>query len=126
MKRLWIGVGLLVGIVLVSLWTTGRMNRIHTAISEDLLASAQAAQMGNWEDADASAKEATQSWQESWHFSAALADHTVLDEIDGMFAQSEIYRKNRSAVDYAATCARLAKRIEALQEGHQLSWWNLL
>lgn len=126
MKRLWIGVGLLVGIVLVGLWTTEKLNRIHTAISEDLLQSAQAAQAGKWADADSAAEDATQGWQESWHFSATLADHTVLDEIDGLFAQSEVYRKNRSTVDYAATCARLAQRIQALQEGHRLSWWNLL
>lgn len=126
MKRLWIGVGLLVGIVLVSLWTTGRLNRIHTAIAEQLMTSAQAAQAGNWEKADKAAEDASCGWEDSWNFSAALADHTVLDEIDGMFAQSEVYRKNRSAVDYAAICARLAQHIQALQEGHQLSWWNLL
>ena len=126
MKRLWIGVGLLVGIVLVGMWTTGKLNRIHIAIAEELLQSAQAAQAGNWVDADAAAENAAQGWQESWHFSAALADHTVLDEIDGLFAQAEIYRKNRSTVDYAAVCARLAQHVQALQEGHRISWWNLL
>lgn len=126
MKRFWIGLGLLIGILVVGLWTTNAMSRIHTSISDDLLNSAQAAQAGQWTEADRLAADASEQWRDSWNFSATLADHTALDEIDGLFAQSEVYRMNRSAVDYAAACARLSKHIEALQEAHRLSWWNLL
>lgn len=126
MKRFWIGLGLLLGILAVGLWTTGEMGRIHTAISVSLMRSVQAAQAGQWSEADEFAANAAEGWEDSWHFSAALADHTVLDEIDGLFAQTEVYRKNRNAVAYAASCARLARYIDALQEGHKLSWWNLL
>ena len=126
MKRFWIGVALLVGILLVGLWTTNQLGKLHTATASDLTGAAQAAQQGQWEQADRHAAAARQRWQQGWHFSAALADHTVLDEIDGLFAQSEIYRKNRDAMEYAAICARLAQHVTALQESHQLSWWNLL
>lgn len=126
MKRFWIGLGLLLSILAVGLWTTGEMGRIHTAISESLIQSAQAAQDGQWSEADEFAAKAVEKWKDSWHFSAALTDHTVLDEIDGLFAETEVYRKNRNAVAYAASCARLAEQIHAVQEGHELSWWNLL
>ena len=126
MKRFWIGLGLLLSILAVGLWTTGEMGRIHTAISESLIQSAQAAEDGNWSKADEFAVNAAESWQDNWNFSAALADHTVLDEIDGLFAETEVYRKNRNVVAYAASCARLAEQIDAVQEGHKLSWWNLL
>ena len=126
MKRIWIGLGLLTGILLVGVWTTVKLNRVHTSISDDLLKSAQAAQTGNWEQADELADNASKCWQDNWHFSAALTDHMALDEIDALFAQSEVYRRNRSTVDYAAACAQLAQYIDAVQEGHQLSWWNLL
>ena len=126
MKRLWIGISLLVGIFILGLWTSSRLNRIHTHISDQLAASAQAAQRGQWEQADELAEQANEKWQRHWKFSAALADHTVLDEIDGFFAQAKVYRQNRDDVAYAATCARLSKNIEALQEGHRLTWWNLL
>ena len=126
MKRLWIGVGLLAAILLVGLWTSGRMERVHTRIACTLTDSAQAARDGRWEQAEELARQAEESWQHSWNFSAALADHTVLDEIDALFAQAEAYRRSRQQVDYEAVCARLASAIDALQEGHKLSWWNLL
>ena len=126
MKRLWVGIGLLAVILLVGYWSSARMRQTHTAISEMLRRSAQAAQEDRWEEADRLADEACENWEDNWHFNAALADHTVLDEIDGMFVQAEVYRKNRNTADYGALCARLAQSIDALQEGHRLSWWNLL
>ena len=126
MRRFWIGLGLLLGILAVGLWTTVKMGRIHTSISENLICSAQAVQNGNWSEADEYADKAGEAWRNSWHFSAALTDHTVLDEIDGIFAETEVYRKNRNELAYAASCAKLAQQIDAVQEGHKLSWWNLL
>lgn len=126
MKRLWIGIALLAGVWIVGLWTSARMEDIHTSISDDLTNAAEAAQREQWEQADELAQKAEESWQDRWNFSAALADHTVLDEIDGFFAQAEVYRESRDGVAYAAICARLSKAIEALQEAHRLTWWNLL
>ena len=126
MKRFWIGIGVLVAILLASFWTTDRLSEMHLSVSEDLERAAQAAQDDRWEVADTLAGNAREKWEKCWEFSAALADHTLLDEIDGLFAQAEVYRKNRDDVEYAAICGRLANHIEALQEGHKLSWWNLL
>lgn len=126
MKRLWIGIGLLAAILVLGLWTSWRMEDIHTDIVDTLMDSAQAAQAGQWERADALAGQAREGWQRGWSFSAALADHTLLDEIDGLLAQGEVYRKNRDAVAYGAVCARMASAVDALQEAHKLRWRNLL
>lgn len=126
MKRLWIGVGLLAGILILGFWSASAMNDIHTDISQQLTESAQAAQSSHWDRADGLAQQAHENWEDHWQFSAALADHTVLDEIDGLFAQAQVYRHSRDALQYAAVCAQLAKSIDALQEGHRLTWWNLL
>lgn len=126
MKRFWIGVGLLAAIVLLSFWSTNRLSDLHISISEDLERAAQAAQNDRWETVDELASSVQTQWKNGWGFSAALVDHTVLDEIDGLLAQAEVYRKKRDATEYAAICARLARHIEALQESHKLSWWNLL
>lgn len=126
MKRLWIGIGLLAAIVIAGFWTSSRMEDIHTDISDKLTDSAEAAQAGRWVQADTLARQAEDAWQGSWNLSAALSDHTVLDEIDGLLAQAKIYRQNRDDVAYAAVCARLATAIEALQEAHSLNWRNIL
>jgi thioredoxin-like negative regulator of GroEL len=126
MNRFWIGVGLLLALLGASLWAMFAMDHAHGEISDILEQSAEAAQEGNWEQADRLIQNAKEQWEENWNFSAAMSDHTALDEIDSIFAQAEIYRKSRNAADFSATCARLAKLIEALEEGHDLSWWNLL
>lgn len=126
MKRFWIGLGLLMGLLAAGLWAMAAMDAVHGSISDDLRRSAQAAQYADWAQADTLAASAAAEWDDHWRFSASMADHTSLDEIDALFAQSEVYRQARHAADYAAACARLAQLIDALEEGHKLSWWNLL
>lgn len=126
MNRFWIGAGLLLALLGAGLWAMFAMDNAHGEISDALQQSAEAAQAGNWEQADIFAQSAKDQWEENWRFSAAMSDHTALDEIDSIFAQAEIYRKSRNTADYAAACARLAELIRALEEGHDLSWWNLL
>ena len=126
MKRLWIGIGLLAAIIIFGFWTSRRLENKLTAINDHLLQSIRAAQSEQWNTADELEQSAQTQWQEMWDFCAILADHTLLDEIDGLFAQAEIYRQSRDSLAYAAVCARLATSIDTLQEAHQLSWRNFL
>jgi hypothetical protein len=126
MNRFWIGAGLLLALLGTGLWSMFAMDRVHSSIAEDLQQSAEAAQAENWEVADARSRDATAQWEKNWKFTSAMADHTELDEIESIFAQAQVYREKRFSADYAAACARLAKLIEALEESHELSWWNLL
>ena len=126
MNRFWIGVGLLLALLGAGVWAMQAMDSVHGSITENLQQSAEAAQANNWDKADALARDATTRWEENRRFTSSMADHTELDEIDSIFAQAQVYREHRSAADYAACCARLAKLIEALQESHDLNWRNLL
>ena len=126
MRRFWIGLGILVLIWIAGVWTTSRLEITHSEITRQLDRSASAALEGHWFRADSLAEDTLQKWQDCWGLSAALADHTVLDEIDGMLAQAEVYRNNREAISYAAICARISQAIDALQESHRLTWRNLL
>lgn len=126
MKRIWIGAALLAIILAAGLWTGNRMEKIHTEVAQRLRLCAQAAQAGQWDRADELAREAKDRWEAEWDFTAALADHTLLDEIDGVFEQMEVCRKNRDSLRSAALCAKLAKMVDALQEAHRLNWRNFL
>lgn len=126
MKRLWIGIGLLAVILIAGLWTSALLRQDQTAISDYLQKAADAALNGQWAQADQFARQAESRWQDRKNFSATLADHTVLDEIEGIFAEATVYRESRDRVAFVAICARLSKSVEALQEGHRLTWWNLL
>lgn len=126
MKRGWIGVGLLAGLLVIGLLVTRFMDRIHWEISEELERSARFAVAGDWEEAAEAAEEAYEDWQEKWHFSAAFADHEPMEEIDALFAQLRPYLSNRDAVSFSAACRELARQVEAIGDAHGLNWWNLL
>ena len=126
MKRGWIGAGLLAGLLILGLLVTWFMGRTHTGISEELELSARFAIAGNWEEAEELAEEAYEDWQDSWHFSAAFADHEPMEEIDALFAQLLPYLLNQDAVSFSAACRELARQVEAIGDAHNLNWWNLL
>ena len=122
MKRLPIGIGVLLSLLALGFWVGRTADRIHGAVAADL---EEAAQAQNWEEA-ASADAAWEKWEEHRGLSAAITDHTALDEIEAGFAQLQVYRRQGDLTHYTATCARLSQLIAALQEGHELSWQNVL
>lgn len=126
MKRCWFGFGLLVGLLILGLLVTGAMTRNHEAVAARLDLAAAAAAAEDWAGAEEQLRAARQKWERDWHFSAAFADHEPMEDIDGLFAQSEIYLRSRNPEALAATCAQLARMTAAMGEAHAFNWWNLL
>lgn len=126
MSRFWIGVILLVIFLCLGLWVTWTMNNIHEPISQALEQAADAALTGDLDAGVALALDAQKAWEDHWRGTAAAADHAPMDEIDGLFAQVQIYAKSGRTADFAAGCGRLAKLIAAIGEAHNPGWWNLL
>lgn len=126
MRRSWIGFGLLAVLLAGGLLVSWGMGRFHDPIAQDLDQAANCALAGNWDRADILVCGAKESWEKRWGFSAAFADHEPMEDIDGLFAQLEVYAKARECVPYAASCAELSRRIEAMSDAHELKWRNLL
>lgn len=123
MKRIWIGVGILMGLLAVGLLSMKITDRQVEAVSDALeLASGSR----DWEQAVGLAEQARKDWKQKQNLMGALTDHANLDEIEEGFAQLEVYRRCRAETDHAATCAKLAKALRDLGESHKLTWWNLL
>lgn len=125
MKRLWIGLGVLLALLAAGIWAMEYADRIHGSVSSSLEEAARAAVAEDWENAARLQAEAREKWEKRWGVTAALADHTELDEIDAGFARLEIYCRDRHATDFAAQSASLARLVAALGEGHRLSWQAL-
>ena len=123
MKRIWIGVGLLVLLLALGLTVMFVTDRQLGTVSETLQ---KASETQNWDEAVSLAQTAQQDWKHHWHLMAALADHTDIDTIDGIFARLEVYQQRRAESDHAAACAQLSEAIRDLEENHRLTWWNLL
>ena len=122
MKRLPIGIFILIVLIILGIWTGQRTGVVHGSIVEDLEAAAAAK---NWAQT-VPAETARQTWENHRGFSAAITDHSALDEIEAGFAQLEVYRQRDDLTDFTATCARLSKLITAIREGHKLNWENVL
>ncbi len=126
MKRIWIGVALLGVILFTGFWAGSRMRRIHTPCAIDLERAAACAMAEDWAGATELTQQARQLWRKNWKFSATIAHHQPMDEIDALFEELEIYRAREETAAYCASCMYLSERVRDLGNSFRLSWWNLL
>lgn len=125
MKRSWMGFGLLLVLLLLSILSTWAMVRIHDPIEADLNRAAQRALLENWEDTGRFFRRAKTRWEDWENLRACLADHTPIEEIDAGFALLEVYFEARDDIAFAAASRQLARQTAAVGEAHELVWWNL-
>ncbi len=126
MGRFWLGIGLLVLCLVLGLWSGIGMDDRHRTICQTLEQAAQQAQDGNLNSGMQMVQQAQTQWDDSWHATAAMADHAPMDEIDGLFAQTLSYATTGNTTEFASHCSRLSKLVAAVGEAHSLSWWNFL
>lgn len=125
MKGFWIGLGLLGLLLAAGLWVIKAADDIYEPISRLLEDAAQEGLEGNIAAGSILAQQAHGMWQKHRQTIAAGANHEPMDEIESLFAQTEIYAKSQQTVAFAACCARLSELVEAMGESHRLSWWNV-
>lgn len=126
MKRLWLGVAILLTLLFLGALTTWFMDAFHEALSEDLTMAASAAAREDWETALAYTRKAEEVWQRGKRAVASVADHEPLEQVDNVFAQLRICAQMGQTENFALTCVHLAELARALGESHGLYWWNLL
>ena len=126
MKRIRTGACILLLLLAAGIFCSLSMQKIHRGISQQLRQAAQYAQNGQWQQACTQAQQARQAWETARNMTAATADHTPMDEIEGLFAQLEVYTTQQQPADFAATCLLLAKLTDAIGANHRLNWQNLL
>ena len=126
MKRLWIGVVLLILLLGLGIGTTLFAVRSHEDISGQLRLASEAALEGKWEEAETLFKSAKEKWEAQRHITAAIADHEPMEEIDDLFSQLEIYLLTRQQISFSACCRSLSVLTNAIGEAHALNWWSLL
>lgn len=124
MGRIWLGNFLLAVLLIFGLWCANYTERTMAPIAGELEQAAQALRAGQVRGGIERAEQAQGKWEKAWHSTAALSDHTPMDEIDGLFAQLSGYQTEPA--HYAACCDRIAQLIYAMAEAHSPTWWNLL
>ena len=126
MIRFRFGVGILALVLAGGITAMLFMRHIHKDICDDLQEAAALAAESHLGEAGERIHTAQKKWEDHRHLVAALAEHTDMDEVDGLFRQLESYHKIQDAHACAAICAELRFRVEALGESHDINWWNIL
>lgn len=126
MKRSWFGLGLLLALLAVGIFTTVAMDRIHSPMEETLNRAAESALAGDWDNAETLLRETEKNWSKTENFRQSLADHTPVEEVKAGFALLDVYCRARETVPFAACCADLAAKVAAIGEAHAFALNNLL
>lgn len=126
MKRGWIGLALLAALLAFCLFTARKMEEFHSDGAQMLTRAGVYALEDNWAPARELAFQAMKQWQEHREFTAAFADHEPMEDVDCLFAELPVYAREEDAAHFAAICAELSKRLEAVSNAHSFLWWNVL
>ena len=126
MKKGWLGIGILAAFLVLGLLVSSWMDRVHLPVEQLLQEAAEAAMEGDLEEGIVLAREAESLWSSSRKKTAAVADHSPMEEIDSLFQELWIYGAAEEAPHFAATSAALAYRVRAMADAHRLCWESLL
>ena len=100
------------------------MEQAQFSQSDKLHRAAALAADGDWAAARAHTADVRQQWERKRFLTAALCSHEPMDQIDGLFAQLEVFSEARSAVSFGSTCVYLACQLDALRQSHSLSLYS--
>lgn len=126
MARGWLGVGILVFFLILGLVLSAAADDVHLPTGQLLEQAAEKTLSGDFEEGIALGMQARKRWDRKWNLTAAIADHSPMDEVDALFAEMEIYARTGEEPHFAACCKELSQRLEAIADAHRFSWWNVL
>lgn len=126
MQRIRFGAVLLALLLALGLFSSTLMKKAWQKQSKNLCHAAVLASDGDWATARTLQEDAKKAWDEKQLLVAALFRHEAIDQIDGLFAQLDVFSESRRTVSFSSTCVYLSQLLEALGESHSLTLKNLL
>lgn len=126
MKRLGMGIVVLAVLLGLGIGLSCAFAQAHGPSSEYLQQANLACEAGDWDRAADLFVQAQRRWEDHRHFTAAFADHSPMEEIDGLFARLETCLRHKDSARFPMLCAQLAALLEAMADSHRLRWWTLL
>lgn len=126
MKRLWIGLALLLILLAAGIFSTVAIEEFHHSLAMRLESTAAAALAEEWEETCLLLHQCRSRWIRYRNFVAAGSSHEPIEEIDSLYAQLDIYFQRRDSIGFSLCCTVLRHRTEALGEAQSINWWNLL
>lgn len=125
-KHFWTGAGILAVLLILSVCITLAMKNAHAPGAEAFRQASELALDGELEQGKQRADTGRQQWYKSRTFTACVADHSPMDQVEDLLAEMEVFAKAEDAEHFAACCNQLAKALEAMYDAHTFNLWNLL
>lgn len=125
MSRFRIGLGLLIVLFGVCLFSQLRMAAIQKPIAERISQAEEYAAREDWLKAAVTAEAAKNAWEEHRTFVSALADHQPLEDIECLFAMLNTYAAQQDETEFRAACQDLHRRILAVKEAQEFNLKSL-
>lgn len=126
MKRCRFGLGLLLVLLILGGVSAWGMVKGLEPMTETIQQAGNAALREDWDAAREISEKVKDEWEKQFPYFAAMSDHEPMENINGLFAQLEVYGISQDPQNFAAVCAQLSKSLEAMGEAHALKWWNIL
>ena len=124
MKRIWFGAALLGALLVLGIFSAALMEDTHLTQAAQLDSAADLAMSGNWKGAETAFSEAKDGWDKRSSLIAGLSDHEPMDQIEGRFAQLEVFLGMHDSASFCGACRYLAKQLEALGKSHSFNLQN--
>ena len=124
-KRTGLGIGILIFFLIGGILGAKQMENLCKPICRDLENAQNLVKQGQDQQASQLIDSAYRAWKKNRFHIAAFVNHDPIDEIDGLFFQTQIYGQLKEKTDFAAGCGRLSQLIDALWQSHKFTWWNL-
>ena len=125
-KRFYMGLGIQLVFLVLGLVVSWTMRQATQPVLQMLDQATQEVLSGDMEQGILLAQRAQDIWQKGWKTVALAADHSPMDEIDGLFAQIGFFAKAGNRLELGACGARGSELVEAIADAHALTWWNLI
>ena len=122
----WAGIALLIFLLIIALGIWLGAEAIHRPTQALLQQAAEAASAGDLDAAAGLAVRARERWERFAPLSAAVCDHTPMDETDMLFAQMQVSLSQGDTTQFITCCAQLSQWVGAMADAHSGAWWNLL
>ncbi len=126
MKRLWIGLGLLLVLLAIGLGLLFFSQHFFDSFSANLEEAAELAMEKNWPAATEKAEKSRAMWQRCYQFFSAISDHEPIEAVQELFSRLELYAREQMYMEFSTVCKSLAKLADAINESHNLRWWSIL
>ena len=126
MKYFYIPCAILALILALSLYNAKVMDSYVSDWCEELDAAQEAADSGNWAEAEHQIRSVHEVWDEKQSYLHIVSVHAELDEAEALLAKSLSFAREQDDAEFRANTAELITQLHLLSEIQEVSIKNIL